>query len=62
MNSIRLSRVSHPRATTWGLALVAVVFLAFGAWAEYCAPIAEHAPTAATQYIADELQSWVATR
>ena len=62
MKSIRLSRISHPRATIWGLALVAVVFLAFGAWAEVFAPIAEQAPTAATQHIAEELQSWVATR
>jgi hypothetical protein len=33
-HSIRLSRISHPRATIWALALVAAVFLAFGAWAD----------------------------
>ena len=61
-HSIRLSRISHPRATAATLALVAVVFLAFGIWAEICAPLMEHSPTADTQHIATQLDHWVATR
>ncbi len=33
-NNIRLSRVSHPRATLWAVALLIIVFLGFGIWAE----------------------------
>jgi len=32
-NNIRLSRISHPRATLWAMALLVVVFLGFGVWA-----------------------------
>lgn len=39
-HSIRLSRIRHPRATIWALALMAVVFLAFGAWAGTTQPSA----------------------
>jgi hypothetical protein len=33
-NNIRLSRISHPRATFWAIALLVVVFLGFGVFAE----------------------------
>ncbi len=33
-NNIRLSRISHPRATAWAVALRVVVFLTFGVFAE----------------------------
>ncbi|MDP6471050.1 MAG: hypothetical protein QF921_01795 [Pseudomonadales bacterium] len=61
-HSIRLSRISHPRATAWGLALVAVVFLVFGACAGFFAPGVDQASKAATQHIATELSNRVATR
>lgn len=32
--NIRLSRISHPRATAWAMTLLIVVFLGFGLWAE----------------------------
>jgi len=32
--NIRLSRISHPRATFWAVTLLIVVFLSFGLWAE----------------------------
>ena len=43
-NNLRLSRVSHPRATGWAVALLVVVFLAFGLWAEAAIPAAHSAP------------------
>ena len=33
-HNIRMSRISHPRATLWAMALLVVVFLAFGVLAE----------------------------
>jgi hypothetical protein len=36
--NIRLSRISHPRATVWAMALLVVVFLGFGIWAEAAMP------------------------
>ena len=36
--NIRLSRISHPRATGWAMALLVVVFLGFGIWAEATLP------------------------
>ena len=43
-NNLRLSRVSHPRATGWAVALLVVVFLAFGIWAEAAITAANSAP------------------
>jgi hypothetical protein len=37
-NNIRLSRISHPRATLWAMALLIIVFLGFGIWAEASLP------------------------
>lgn len=37
-NNIRLSRISHPRATFWAITLLIVVFIAFGIWAEASVP------------------------
>ncbi|MCR9261106.1 MAG: hypothetical protein NXH95_15385 [Pseudomonadaceae bacterium] len=37
-NNIRLSRISHPRATFWAMALLIIVFLGFGIWAEASLP------------------------
>ncbi len=37
-DNIRLSRISHPRATGWAMALLVVVFLGFGIWAEATLP------------------------
>lgn len=34
--NIRLSRVSHPRASLWAMLLLVVVFLGFGVVAEAC--------------------------
>lgn len=39
-NNIRLSRISHPRATLWAMVLLIVVFLGFGVWAEATLPTA----------------------
>ena len=33
-NNIRLSRISHPRASMWAIALLVVVFVGFGVLAE----------------------------
>jgi len=38
-NNIRLSRISHPRATFWAMALLVVVFIGFGVWAEAALPV-----------------------
>ena len=51
-NNIRLSRVSHPRATLWAVALLVIVFLGFGIWAEVSLPM--------TQTSAVELNSFAA--
>ncbi len=37
-NNIRLSRISHPRATFWAITLLIVVFIGFGIWAEASVP------------------------
>ncbi|XOV84511.1 MAG: hypothetical protein ACFHXK_05215 [bacterium] len=37
-NNIRLSRISHPRASIWAIALLILVFLGFGLWAEASLP------------------------
>ena len=37
-NNIRLSRISHPRATFWAMALLIIVFVGFGIWAEASLP------------------------
>ena len=50
-HSIRLSRISHPRATIWALALVAAVFLAFGAWTDARATGPDADMTAAVQTV-----------
>ena len=42
-DSFRLSRISHPRASLWAMALLAVVFAAFGVWAEAAVPMLETA-------------------
>ena len=36
--NIRMSRISHPRATWFAFALLIVVFLTFGIWAEASLP------------------------
>ena len=36
--NIRLSRISHPRATVWAMGLLVVVFLGFGIWADAAMP------------------------
>ena len=41
--NIRMSRISHPRATWLAIALLVVVFLAFGLWAEASLPQAQSA-------------------
>lgn len=33
-NNIRLSRITHPRASMWAIALLVVVFVGFGVLAE----------------------------
>ena len=33
-NNIRLSRISHPRATVWAMTLLILVFVGFGLFAE----------------------------
>lgn len=38
ISHIRLSRIGHPRATLWAMALLALVFLALGLWAEAYLP------------------------
>ena len=42
-NNIRLSRISHPRATLMGFALLIAVFLVFGLWAQVSYPELSHA-------------------
>ena len=42
-DSFRLSRIRHPRASVWTMALLAVVFVAFGVWAEAAMPMLESA-------------------
>ena len=37
-DNIRLSRISHPRATGWAMALLVIVFLGFGIWVEATLP------------------------
>lgn len=37
-NNIRLSRISHPRATLLGVALLFAVFMLFGLWAQVFHP------------------------
>lgn len=37
-NNIRLSRIYQPRATLWAMALLTIVFLGFGIWAEATLP------------------------
>ena len=37
-DNIRLSRISHPRATGWAMVLLVIVFLGFGIWAEATLP------------------------
>ena len=41
MANIRLSRVSHPRATLWAVALLIIVFVGFGVLAQTSIPM-EH--------------------
>ena len=38
LSNIRLSRIGHPRATWWAVALLVVVFLGLGLWAEAYLP------------------------
>lgn len=38
-NNIRLSRVSHPRATLWAIALLIIVFVGFGVLAQTSIPM-----------------------
>ena len=38
ISNMRLSRIGHPRATLWAIALLALVFLALGLWAEAYLP------------------------
>ena len=37
-NNIRLSRISHPRATLFGFTLLIAVFVLFGIWAQIFHP------------------------
>jgi hypothetical protein len=37
-HNIRLSRISHPRATFWAITLLIVVFVGFGIWAQASVP------------------------
>lgn len=46
-HNIRLSRITHPRATMWAALLLVIVFLGFGMVAEACQPEGLSAPTAA---------------
>ena len=39
MANIRLSRLSHPRATLWAVALLIIVFLGFGLFAQARMPL-----------------------
>lgn len=36
--NLRMSRITHPRASLWGAALLVAVFLSFGAVAAACLP------------------------
>ncbi len=40
-HNIRLSRIYQPRATVWAMALLTIVFLGFGIWAEATMPAAD---------------------
>ena len=44
-NNIRLSRISHPRATAWAVTLLVIVFLGFGLWAEAAIALNDQAAT-----------------
>ena len=46
ISNIRFSRISHPRATVWSLALLVIFFLGFGVWVEACTPETTALPTA----------------
>ena len=37
----RLSRIAYPRASLWAMALLVIVFLVFGAWAQAYVPAAD---------------------
>ena len=58
-NNIRMSRISHPRATLWAMLLLAVVFLGFGMWAEACLPDNEIAVPTQEQNSPTEHSSWI---
>ena len=57
-HNIRLSRISHPRTTWLGITLVIGVFVAFGIWAQICAPELINSSFSAP----DTVQSTVSTK
>ncbi len=61
-DNFRLSRISHPRASLWAMALLAVVFVAFGVWAEASVPMLETARDHGSNIDLLPISTWVFNR
>ncbi len=61
-DNFRLSRISHPRASLWAMALLAVVFVAFGVWAEASVPMLEIARDPGSNIDLLTICTWVFSR